>query len=73
LSGDFKIAAADKFRVIPLGLDLDNFIINQEEKRNKFRTEFELDNDTVAIGIIGRLVTNKKSFTFFKSIKIRCR
>jgi hypothetical protein len=32
LSGDFKIAAAINSR-IPLGLDLDNFIINQEEKK----------------------------------------
>jgi glycosyltransferase involved in cell wall biosynthesis len=69
LSGDFKIAAADKFRVIPLGLDLDNFIINQEEKRNKFRTEFGLDDDTVAIGIIGRLVPIKNHSLFLKALK----
>lgn len=69
LSGDFKIAAADKFRVIPLGLDLDNFIINQEEKRNKFRTEFGLDDNTVAIGIIGRLVPIKNHSLFLKSLK----
>jgi len=69
LSGDFRIAVADKFRVIPLGLDLDNFIINQEEKRNKFRTEFGLDNDTVAIGIIGRLVPIKNHSLFLKALK----
>lgn len=69
LSGDFRIAAADKFRVIPLGLDLDNFIINQEEKRNYFRAEFGLDNDTVAIGIIGRLVPIKNHSLFLKALK----
>jgi glycosyltransferase involved in cell wall biosynthesis len=69
LSGDFRIAVADKFRVIPLGLDLDNFIINQEEKRNKFRAEFRLDNDTVAIGIIGRLVPIKNHSLFLKALK----
>jgi glycosyltransferase involved in cell wall biosynthesis len=69
LSGDFKIAAADKFRVIPLGLDLDNFIIDQEEKRNKFRTEFGLDDETVAIGIIGRLVPIKNHSLFLKALK----
>ena len=69
LSGDFKIAAADKFRVIPLGLDLDNFIINQEEKRNKFRKEFGLDDDIVAIGIIGRLVPIKNHSLFLKGLK----
>ena len=69
LSGDFRIAAPDKFQVIPLGLDLDNFIINQDEKRHKFRTEFELDDDTVAIGIIGRLVPIKNHSLFLKGLK----
>src|SRR6187399_322968 len=69
LSGDFKIAAEHKFSVIPLGLDLDNFIINQEEKRNKFRTEFGLDDDVVALGIIGRLVPIKNHSLFLKGLK----
>jgi glycosyltransferase involved in cell wall biosynthesis len=69
LSGDFRIAAPDKFQVIPLGLDLDNFIINQDEKRHQFRTEFGLDDETVAIGIIGRLVPIKNHFLFLKGLK----
>ena len=69
LTADFRIAAADKFRVIPLGLDLDNFIINQEEKRNKFRTEFGLDDDVLALGIIGRLVPIKNHSLFLKGLK----
>jgi len=69
LTADFRIAAADKFRVIPLGLDLDNFIINQEEKRNKFREEFGLGDDIVAIGIIGRLVPIKNHSLFIKGLK----
>jgi len=69
LTTDFKIAAADKFRVIPLGLDLDNFIINQEEKRSKFREEFGLADDIVAIGIIGRLVPVKNHSLFIKGLK----
>ena len=69
LSGDFRIAAPDKFQVIPLGLDLDNFIINQDEKRHEFRTEFDLDDDTVAIGIIGRLVPIKNHSLFLKALK----
>jgi len=69
LSGDFKIASPDKFRVIPLGLDLDNFTIDQEIKRHKFRTEFGLDEDTVAIGIIGRLVPIKNHSLFLRGLK----
>jgi len=69
LSSDFKIAKAEKFRVIPLGLDLDHFTIDQAIKRNKFRTEFGLDDDTVAIGIIGRLVPVKNHSLFLKALK----
>lgn len=69
LSGDFKIAPEDKFRVIPLGLDLDSFIIDQDVKRIKFRNEFGLDNSTVAIGIIGRLVPIKNHSLFLKGLK----
>ena len=69
LWSDFKIAKEDKFRVIPLGLDLDNFTIDQGIKRNNFRTEFGLDEDTVAIGIIGRLVPVKNHQLFIKALK----
>jgi glycosyltransferase involved in cell wall biosynthesis len=69
LSGDFKIALPEKFRVIPLGLDLDSFTIDQEIKRHKFRAEFGLDDDTVAIGIIGRLVPVKNHSLFLKGLK----
>jgi glycosyltransferase involved in cell wall biosynthesis len=69
LSGDFKIASPDKFRVIPLGLDLDSFTIDQEIKRKRFRTEFDLDDDIVAIGIVGRLVPVKNHSLFLKALK----
>ena len=69
LAEDFKIAPAEKFCVIPLGLDLENFITDQENKRKKFRNEFGLDNDTIAIGIIGRLVPIKNHILFLKGLK----
>lgn len=69
LSGDFKIAAPEKFKVIPLGLDLDSFTIGQGEKRNNFRTEYGLDDETVAIGIIGRLVPVKNHSLFLTALK----
>src|SRR5687768_8351254 len=68
LSGDFRIAPENKFRVIPLGLDLDAFSVSQEEKRISFRREFDLDDDTVAIGIIGRLVPVKNHSLFLKAL-----
>jgi glycosyltransferase involved in cell wall biosynthesis len=66
---DFKIAPAEKFRVIPLGFDLDRFRTNQDEKRKKFRNEFNLRDDDIAIGIIGRLVPVKNHYLFLKAVK----
>jgi glycosyltransferase involved in cell wall biosynthesis len=67
LTDEFKIAPPEKFKVVPLGFDLDRFYNNQEEKRIKFRTEFGL-SDEVAIGIIGRLVPVKNHYLFLKGI-----
>lgn len=66
---EFKIAPADKFRIIPLGFDLDRFIIGRDEKRAKFRTEFNLSDNEIAIGIIGRLVPVKNHYLFLKGLK----
>jgi glycosyltransferase involved in cell wall biosynthesis len=66
---DFKIAPPEKFKVIPLGFDLDHFRTDQDEKRKKFRKEFNLADDEIAIGIIGRLVPVKNHYLFMKAIK----
>ncbi|HVK97683.1 MAG TPA: glycosyltransferase [Flavisolibacter sp.] len=65
---EFKIATEDKFRIISLGLDLDKFQEDQEEKRNKFRSEFKLAEDEIAIAIIGRLVPVKNHQLFIKAL-----
>lgn len=69
LVNDFKIAPEEKFKVVPLGFDLDKFQVGQEEKRKKFRMEFNVADDEVAIGIIGRLVPVKNHYLFMKAIK----
>ena len=69
LTEQFKIAPAEKFRIIPLGLDLDSFVTDQETKRKKFRSEFDLDDDTIAIGIIGRVVPIKNHSLFINALK----
>jgi len=66
---DFKIAPEEKFRVVPLGFDLDRFRTDQEEKREKFRTEFSVADNEIAIGIIGRLVPVKNHYLFMKALK----
>lgn len=66
---DFRIAPEEKFRVVPLGFDLDRFRTGQEEKRNHFRSEFGVKDDEIAIGIIGRLVPVKNHYLFLKGLK----
>src|SRR6266496_175777 len=68
LTKDFRIAAENKFRVIPLGFELAKFHENREQKRKKFREEFKLEEDEIAIGIIGRLVPVKNHFLFLEAI-----
>lgn len=69
LAHEFKIAPEEKFHVVPLGFDLDRFRTGQEEKRKKFRAEFNLADNEIAIGIIGRLVPVKNHYLFMKAIK----
>lgn len=68
LSKIYRIADANKFEVIPLGIDLTRFIENQEEKRYIFRKENQIDDDEIAIGIVGRLAPIKNHQLFIKAI-----
>jgi glycosyltransferase involved in cell wall biosynthesis len=65
----FKIAPLSKFAIVPLGFDLDRFQINQKEKRVAFRSEFGVPEETICIGIVGRLVPVKNHALFLRSIK----
>lgn len=69
LTKRYRICSSDKVVVIPLGFDLDRFHINQEEKRKRFREEYNINDDEIAIGIVGRLVPIKNHQLFIKSIK----
>ncbi|MFT4660692.1 MAG: glycosyltransferase involved in cell wall biosynthesis [Patiriisocius sp.] len=65
----YKIADKNKFEVIPLGFDLDKFFENQEIKRAQFRSTYGLDDETLAIGIVGRIVPIKNHSLFLTSLK----
>lgn len=68
LAQDFKIAPANKFHLVPLGFNLDKFQQDQGKKRAAFRNEFGLEEDTIAIGIIGRMVPVKNHDLFIEAI-----
>ena len=68
LSEEHRICHKDKFSVIPLGFDLDRFQENIEEKRKSFREKYQIKEDEIAIGIIGRLVPIKNHQLFINAI-----
>lgn len=64
----YKICKPEKIHVVPLGFDLRKFTENQEEKRNNFRTQYQLNDSEIAIGIIGRLAAIKNHRLFIDAI-----
>ena len=69
LSTIHNIAKPNKIEVIPLGFDLNKFKENQKEKRNSFREKWLIEDDEIAIGIIGRLVPIKNHHFFLNVVK----
>lgn len=69
LSSIYRVCPADKMRVIPLGFDLSRFREAQDEKRKNFRSHYLLQDDEIAIGIIGRLVPVKNHKLFLQALR----
>jgi glycosyltransferase involved in cell wall biosynthesis len=67
LEHKYKIAAANKLQLIRLGIDTTQFHDEDGSKRTSFRNEFNLTNDTIAIGIVGRLVPVKNHRLFIET------
>jgi glycosyltransferase involved in cell wall biosynthesis len=61
------ICPANKIHVIPLGFDLQKFQDNVTEKRKITRESYQLEEDEVAVAIIGRL-TKIKNHAFFLEV-----
>jgi glycosyltransferase involved in cell wall biosynthesis len=69
LSEIYKIASAKKIKVIPLGFDLEKFSENKAEKRAAIRTQYNIQEDEVAIAIVGRLAPVKDHDYFLEVIE----
>jgi glycosyltransferase involved in cell wall biosynthesis len=67
LSEIHHICPAEKIHVIPLGFDLQKFQNNSIEKRKITRDTYQLQEDDVAVAIIGRL-TKIKNHAFFLEV-----
>jgi glycosyltransferase involved in cell wall biosynthesis len=70
LSEVHKISNQNRIKVIPLGFDLLKFNDNLSQKREKIRKDFGLEQDQVAIAIIGRLAPIKNHELFFEIVEI---
>jgi glycosyltransferase involved in cell wall biosynthesis len=69
LSTIHKICKPEKTHVIPYGFELDKFGENFHEKRTRIRTQYNIDENEVAIAIIGRLVPIKDHSFFLEVIQ----
>ena len=64
-----KICSPEKVTVVPLGFDLQQFHDKGISERDRIRKEFNIDEDDVAIAIIGRLAPVKNHAFFLNVIQ----
>jgi glycosyltransferase involved in cell wall biosynthesis len=69
LIGKYKITSENKASIVQLGLDLSKFKTDTTSKRENFRKTYSINDETIAIGIIGRLVPIKNHLLFLKAWK----
>ena len=70
LTDVYKISNSNKTVVIPLGFDLDQFQMDNVTKRLKTRKKYKIEEETIAIAIIGRLTPIKNHTFFIKCAKL---
>jgi glycosyltransferase involved in cell wall biosynthesis len=67
IGNDFRVGRQGQIKVIPLGLDLQIFA-NYATRRQRFRQELGVDDETVLVGIVGRLTEIKNHQMFLNSV-----
>jgi glycosyltransferase involved in cell wall biosynthesis len=65
----YRICKSDKVKVIPLGFDLNRFQTERELKRDFIREKYKINDDEIAVAIIGRLAPIKNHDLFFEILK----
>ena len=67
IGNDFRVGRKGQIKVIPLGLDL-NVFTGHASRRNRFREELGIGDETILVGIVGRLTEIKNHRMFLNSI-----
>ena len=66
LCHQLNVVHPHKVELIPLGFDLSSFL-NADIHKGKLRTELDINEDTLLVGIVGRLTTIKNHKMFLES------
>jgi glycosyltransferase involved in cell wall biosynthesis len=66
LSSRYRVAPSDRFRIVPLGFDLERFA-KCETHRGALRKELGVSKDTKLVAIVGRMVPVKDHATFVRA------
>ena len=67
IGNDFRVGRQGQIKVVPLGLDLSVFA-DHASRRARFREELGIDDETVLVGIVGRLTEIKNHRMFLNSV-----
>jgi glycosyltransferase involved in cell wall biosynthesis len=71
MSEGLRVAPADRFVVIPLGLDLQPFVsVDRAAARSRLRAELGIDPDHPVVGIVGRMVPVKNHELLFDAMAL---
>ena len=66
IGNDFRVGRPGQIKVVPLGLDLQVFA-DHATRRQRFRQELGIDDETILIGIVGRLTQIKNHRMFLNA------
>jgi glycosyltransferase involved in cell wall biosynthesis len=67
IGNDFRVGRPGQIKVVPLGLDLSVFA-DHAARRSRFREELGVDDETILVGIVGRLTEIKNHRMFLNSV-----
>ena len=67
IGNDFRVGRQGQIKVVPLGLDLGVFAA-YTSRRARFREELGIDDETILVGIVGRLTEIKNHQMFLNSV-----
>lgn len=67
IGNEFRVGRRGQIKVIPLGLDLSVFA-DHASRRARFRDELKIDDETILVGIVGRLTEIKNHQMFLNSV-----